>query len=301
MRRNYYSLPVLKPAHWKWEIVLYFWLGGIAAGSYVVAAIADVLGNDEDRATARAGRLIAFPLLLVCPLLLIKDLGRPERFYNMLRIFKLKSPMSVGSWALFVFGGFTGLSALLEMPPLAGLGNARRFGRLLGLLGAPVGLVIGGYTGILISATAVPLWWRNRLLWGPLFLASAFSTGVAAIETMLSVTRSGGPGAWRRLSSAHLFGLLLEAGLLVASIRRLGRAGDPLVRGRWSSLFLPGVAGVGLAAPILLSLSGREGGRGMSTVRALCVLLGGLVLRTCVVYAGRDSVEDPTTYLQPNS
>lgn len=301
MKRNYYSLPVLKAAHWKWEIVLYFWLGGIAAGSYVIAAIADLLGNDEDRATARTGRLIAFPLVLVCPLLLIKDLGRPERFYNMLRIFKLKSPMSVGSWALFAFGGFTGLSALLEMPPLAGVGGARGVGRLLGLLGAPLGLVIGGYTGVLLSATAVPLWWRNRLLWGPLFLASAFSTGVAAIETMLSLTRSGGPTAMRRLGSAHLFGLLLEAGLLAASIGRLGQAAAPLVRGRWSSLFLPGVAGVGLAAPILLSLSGREGGRGMSTFRALCVLLGGLVLRTCVVYAGRDSAEDPTTYLEPES
>jgi formate-dependent nitrite reductase membrane component NrfD len=299
MTRTYHDLPVLKRAHWKWEIVLYFWLGGIAAGAYVIAAIADLLGSEDDRATARTGRLIAFPLVLVCPLLLIKDLGRPERFYNMLRIFKLKSPMSVGSWALFAFGGFAGLSALLEMPALDHGRGARAAGRWLGLAGMPAGLFIGGYTGVLISATAIPLWWRNRLLWGPVFLASAFSTGVAAIETILSLTRTGGPGAMRRLGSAHLFGLLVEAGLLGASISRLGRAGDPLVRGRWRSLFLPGVAGVGLAAPILMSLSRREAGRGMSTVRAVCVLIGGLILRTCVVYAGRDSVEDPSTYLQP--
>jgi formate-dependent nitrite reductase membrane component NrfD len=301
MSRNYYELPVLKPAHWKWEIVLYFWFGGIAAGSYVIAAIADTLGDDEDRATARTGRLIAFPLLLLCPLLLIKDLGRPARFYNMLRIFKLKSPMSVGSWALFAFGGFTGLSALLEIPPLGRGSSARGVGRLVGLLGAPLALIIGGYTGVLLSATAIPVWWRNRLLWGPVFLASAFSTGAAAIETMLSLTGSGGPTAMRRLGNAHLFGLLVEAGLLGASIKRLGRAGDPLVRGRWRSLFVPGVAGLGLAAPILLSLREREPGRGMATVRALCVLLGGLALRTCVIYAGRDSAEDPSTYLQPDN
>jgi formate-dependent nitrite reductase membrane component NrfD len=299
--RNYYALPVLKPAHWKWEIVTYFWMGGIAAGAYVVAAVADLLGGEEDRATAKTGRLIAFPLLLLCPLLLIKDLGRPERFYNMLRIFKLRSPMSVGSWALFVFGGFTGLSALLELAPLRHRARAQGVGRLLGLLGAPVGLFVGGYTGVLISATAIPLWWRNRLLWGPVFVASAYSTGIAAIEAALVLSGAGRPRALRRLGSAHLFGLLVEAGLLLASVRRLGKAGDPLVRGRWSSLFVPGTTGVGLALPILLSLRGGEPGRGMSAIRALCVLVGGFVLRTCIIYAGRDSADDPTVYLDAGS
>lgn len=293
--RNYYALPVLKPAHWKWEIVTYFWIGGIAAGSYLIAAIADLLGSEEDRAVAKVGRFIACPLLLVCPLLLIKDLGRPERFYNMFRIFKLKSPMSVGSWALLVFGGFSGLSALLEVAPLGP--RARLARRLLGLLGAPLAVFIGGYTGVLISATAIPLWWRNRLLWGPLFLSSAFSTGLAAIEGMLALGGARHPRALRRLGSAHLFGLVLEAGLLLASIRRLGKAGDPLIRGRWSSLFVPGTVGLGLATPILLSLGGGEPGRRVSVARALCVLVGGLILRTCVIYAGRGSTEDPNSYL----
>src|SRR5579859_4218528 len=91
---GYYGLPVLKRPHWKWEIALYFWAGGTAAGAYTVATIAELAG---DRTVARAGRWVALPLLIVSPMLLIKDLGRPEKFYNMLRIIKLVSPMSVGT------------------------------------------------------------------------------------------------------------------------------------------------------------------------------------------------------------
>lgn len=92
---TYYDYPVLKAPVWSWEIVWYFFFGGLAAGCYVIASIASLFGSSEDRAVVRTGYYLSLLALLPCPPLLIKDLGRPERFLNMLRIFKLKSPMSV--------------------------------------------------------------------------------------------------------------------------------------------------------------------------------------------------------------
>jgi len=92
---SYYDYPVLKAPTWHWEIIWYFFFGGLAAGCYVIASIALLFGTREDRAVARAGYYLSLLSLVPCPLLLIKDLGRPERFLHMLRIFKVKSPMSM--------------------------------------------------------------------------------------------------------------------------------------------------------------------------------------------------------------
>ena len=104
---TYYDYPVLKPPIWRWEIVWYFFFGGLAAGCYVIASLAALFGSREDRATARTGYYLSLLALLPCPILLIKDLGRPERFLNMLRMFKAKSPMSIGQqiWSLNPLAG----------------------------------------------------------------------------------------------------------------------------------------------------------------------------------------------------
>src|SRR5437660_11675154 len=83
----YYDYPVLKAPLWRWEIIWYFFFGGLAAGNYVIASIASLFGARDDRAVARAGYYLSLVTLLPCPILLIKDLGRPERFLHMLRIF----------------------------------------------------------------------------------------------------------------------------------------------------------------------------------------------------------------------
>src|SRR5437764_10832883 len=85
---NYYDLPLIKKAHWKWEVVLYFFLGGIAGGSYLAATLADLLGSARDAALIRAGRYLSFVCIVLSPILLVKDLGRPERFLHMLRVLK---------------------------------------------------------------------------------------------------------------------------------------------------------------------------------------------------------------------
>ncbi len=107
---TYYNLPLVKKAHWGWEIVLYFFLGGIAGGSYLVATLADFFGIDKN--LVRAGRYLSFVCILASPILLIMDLGRPERFHHMLRILKFRSAMSLGTW------GSPSLASVVALPLL---------------------------------------------------------------------------------------------------------------------------------------------------------------------------------------
>src|ERR671935_50465 len=108
-----------EPPHWHWLIILYFFIGGLAGGCYFLASMIDLVGRATDRPLARLGYLIAFPAVVVCGILLIADLGRPERFWHMLLqsatwrpMLKTYSPMSLGAWGLLIFGGFAFLSFL---------------------------------------------------------------------------------------------------------------------------------------------------------------------------------------------
>src|SRR3982751_4145854 len=94
--------------HWRWLIILYFFIGGLAGGCYFLASMIDVVGRPSDRPLARLGYLVAFPAVVVCGVLLIADLGRPERFWHMM--LQSFSPMSPGPWGLLLFGGFAFLS-----------------------------------------------------------------------------------------------------------------------------------------------------------------------------------------------
>ena len=155
--------PIINAPVWTWEVPLYFWFGGIAAGSSFVALACDLAGDERSAAVARK---VALAALVPSPPLLIMDLGRPERFYNMLRIFKPRSPMSMGAWALTRVrrprrGGGRRRPA---RPP------ARRRGRSA-RANAVVGGYLGSYTGVLLASTAVPVWARSRLFLGPIFVS----------------------------------------------------------------------------------------------------------------------------------
>src|SRR3954453_5128382 len=163
--------PMMKPPVWTWEIPLYFWFGGIAAGSSFVALACDLAG---DHRSARIARGVALGALMPSPPLLIMDLGRPGRFYNMLRIFKPRSPMSMGAWALTAFGGLASAAVGADL-----IGRDRE-ARVLGGANAVVGGYLGSYTGVLLASTAVPVWARSRLFLGPIFVATATATGAAA-------------------------------------------------------------------------------------------------------------------------
>lgn len=309
---SYYDYPAIKQPTWGWEIIWYFFFGGLAAGCYVLASIASLFGSKEDRAVARAGYYLSLLALLPCPPLLIKDLGRPERFLHMLRIYKLKSPMSVGTWGLVSFSFFSGMTAVIQAARDGILGRwwgARALAalpqRLLALPGIFSGFFLGGYTGVLLTATSVPLWSRSKML-GGVFLSSALSTSSALISFVLRLT--GAPArTLHKLERMEWAALLVEMTGLLAFLRGAGRAARPLVgnapteHGRtfWGFVF-----GGGLALPWLIQgfslLSGRRSNqkhnaRGLFV--SLLVLMGGYFLRRTMIEAGHTSSKDARTTL----
>lgn len=305
-RDSYYGIPAVHKAHWDWQIVAYFFLGGISGAGYAIAAIAALLGDREGRQIARVGRYVSFAALLPSPILLILDLGRRERFYHMLRVVKVRSPMSVGVWILMLFSGFCSLSAAIQAAQDGQIGRRTAAARLLGglpdrviaALGLPVGFGLAGYTGPLLAATAVPLWTRNALLMGPLFLASALSSATAAIALVLALTRGTRPRTLRRLERLDTLALLTEAGLILAAQIRLGPVlGRPLLEGRLGRLHQVGVLGLGLAAPLVLqypaAFRGENPSRRLTVLASTLVLLGGYLFRYVIVTAGRVSADDP--------
>lgn len=294
--------------HWQWYIVFYFFVGGLAGGCYFLAGLLDFFGGPEDRRLARLGYYIAFPAVLLSGLLLTLDLTRPLRFWHMLverntfePMFKAYSPMSVGSWALVVFGIFSFLSflgALAEedryrwpafrrfaWPALLGVRPPSLLGSLITAIGGLAGLFIAGYTGVLLAVTNRPIWSDTPLL-GMLFIVSAASTSAALL--ILLAYRYG----WRMPGIAALarmddLVLVLELLVLIAVMITLG----PAIRGWlnvWGLVLLVGVIIAGLIVPIVMSFRGRRAGgvahAGIATI-AILVLIGGFLLRFVVIFS----------------
>lgn len=301
VENSYYGLPVIKAPHWKWLVISYFFLGGLAGGSATIATIADLFSRD--RGLVRAARYLALAAVLPCPPLLVLDLGRPERAFNMFRVVKLKSPMSLGSWALLFLGVFSTLSAGLQfLSDVFGRQVLAGTHRAIGIFTLPFSIFIAGYTGVLLAVTNVPLWARNYLLIGPTFVASAFSTSLAALSLVLGVGEGEREETGRQLARAETVCLATEAATLAVGLVHLGKLGKPLTTGRWGRIFWPVMVGSGLLAPLGLQLSGpvqgRPGSRPRRTVTAMLVLIGGFALRTVMIFAGRESARRPEDYFE---
>jgi len=295
---GYYGIPPIKRPHWTWQVPLYLWLGGIGAGSHLIATLTRLMGH-EDRSLLRASRYTVLVTIVLSPVLLIWDLGRPERFLNMLRILKLRSPMSTGSWAISVFGALSGLIATRQAADDGLLGDnlvarlARRMipDRVLSVVALPVGLYVGAYTGILLIATSVPMWARNWLLMGPTFLSSGFSNALSLMSLILNLTRRGEHGTHSRLRRAERATLVIEAALVAASLVRMGRWGKPLFSKRLAPTFVGGSLIGGILVPFVLLSSGE--GRRRSMLASVLVLVGGLLFRFDMVQGGKMSADDP--------
>jgi len=259
-------------------IVWYFFLGGIAGGAYFTAAIADNFGSTRDRAVARAGYLLSLPLVGACGLLLIADLGVPSRFLNMMRAFKFWDPMSLGAWAVGVFGMFTLVSSVLSLSSSEEVASLRR---KIGLVGMLFGFFLASYTGVLLSNSALPFWSDARLM-GALFLASGASTGIAAITLVLFLTGHAAGEGWGKLKHADRYSMVLELALLIVLVVLLGAAAKPLTGGHYAPLFWGGLIGVGLVVPLVLDFVGPRV-RALGALAAVLVLVGGFVLRYVVL------------------
>ena len=295
------------PPHWGWYIVLYFFLGGLSAGTYFIATLLHLSGDSRDREAVRLGYLLSFPLLLVCAVLLILDLGVPVRFWHMLvaservphLLFKPWSPISLGTWILTAFGPFSALAfawvrietgRLRWAPAVRAANRARALPRPLMLAWNAVGIIfafaLAGYTGVLVSATTIPVWHNARLM-GAVFLASAASTSYALLMLLLRRRTATPRTTLAKLAGADRLTMVLELILLALLLLVLGRASRPLVSGGFGLLFWLGVVGLGLLWPLALHANAirRWAEPRRELIAAVCALLGGLLLRFVVVMA----------------
>jgi formate-dependent nitrite reductase membrane component NrfD len=276
--------PFIKPPVWTWHVPLYFWVGGMASGAAGVALAADLAGDEWSASVARK---VALGAVLPAPALLMGDLGRPGRFLNMLRVFKPRSPMNLGAWCLV---SFTAVGAGAVGADLLG---RRRAARGLGAVNALLGGYLGSYTGVLLAATAVPLWARSRIFLGPIFVSTATATGAAATRLTLVATRRRPLGHPTRiaLNRLEVGGMLTELTLSTVNERRLGRAGHVLSEGRPGRLFTTAKWLVGTGVALNLPGVRRSGPLGQNVASVLC-LAGGLAFRFAWIEAGKASARD---------
>ena len=294
--------------HWGWYVILYFFLGGLSAGSYFIATMLALTGDSRDRETVRLGYMLAFPLVVACGILLVIDLGVPLRFWHMLiqserpplPIFKWWSPMSLGSWVLMAFSLFSFVSFVgvlvetgrVRWSPAVRLDRwARSTPRPLAVSWAVVGTFFGfflaGYTGVLLTGTSIAVWHNARLL-GGIFLASAASTSYALLILLLlrrGRTHAEAPVA--KLASADKMMIVLELLLLALMLIVLGGVARPFIRGGFGVVFWLGVVVLGLLVPLALHLIPRLrwDAHRRTVVASMCVLVGGLILRFVIVMA----------------
>ena len=274
---SYYGRPIIKEPVWKPEVPAYFFTGGLAGASSVLHVAAELAGNER---LGKTSLYVGAAGDLVSPVLLVSDLGRPERFLNMLRVFKVTSPMSVGSWVLAVSGTASGTAAALEL-----LGVLKPVKVAADTVAALVGPALSTYTGTLLANTAVPVWHeaRRELPW--LFGASA-SASAGAAAAVFTPTEYAGPA--RRLA---VLGAAAELGLMEAMKRRLGFVGEVYDQGdaRKSGRIAKTCTAAGAA---LLARAGKRN-RAASIGGGALMLAGGLALRWSVFRAGFQSARDP--------
>jgi formate-dependent nitrite reductase membrane component NrfD len=313
-RATYYDRPMIKTPRWRWYIPVYFWLGGIAGGASMIGAVAEFFGGRGGRETARHARYLSLALAIICPILLIVDLHRPERFFRMFRVFKISSPLSVGTWFLSGFGLVSGALALRQAADDDVIIRRQSWlGRLalrlipakpLSVLHGLFGLGLGGYTGVLIAATAVPLWAAGGVLLGPLFLSTALASGAGALTLLAMFFGKHEPESERVRESIEVAEVIGAASQIVLVTAREAvvtkRINKPLRHGLWGNVYRFGAIGGGMATPLTLRLTARFVGpraaRTLSGVAATMTVVGALAERFAILEAGKASAKDPLAY-----
>lgn len=282
---GYYGIHLLKEPQWTWEIPVYFFAGGAAGAAALIGALAKLTGKDER--LARDARLVAAGGAIVSTGLLISDLGRPERFLNMLRVFKIQSPMSVGAWVVALFGSSSGAAAFaqlindrLDVRPVRVLGNVAEG------FSAAMGLPLATYTGVLIGATAIPAWNHNIKTLPIHFGMSGLGSGVSVLEL---VGNDDSP-------ALNLLGIGASAVESYEGFRleflRDPQVNRPLKHGLtgWTTR-LGGV----LSGPVPLALrliATASGSRRLRRFAAWSSIAGSILTRFGWIYAGHESARD---------
>ena len=281
---SYYGHAIVKPPEWTPEIAWYFFIGGMGGVSATLAYGSDLAGN---RRLARRAWPVALGALSVSPVLLIYDLGRPERFLNMLRVFKVTSPMSVGSWILTGMGASTALATADEM-----LGLLPRLGAVAKPAAAVLGTGLATYTAALVGDTAIPVWHAGRRELPFVFAGSAMASAGAA-ATLLTPGNYAAPAR-----SLTVLGAALET---AAAQRMEQRIGEPInepyrrgTSGRYSKL----ARACTVAGALTVALAARRSRTGALAGGTLA-LAGSAFERFAVFHAGTASARDPSYTVRP--
>jgi formate-dependent nitrite reductase membrane component NrfD len=291
---SYYGRPIVKPSPWEADIPAYLFAGGLAAGSSLIAAGADLTGRPTLRRSGRLGAIAALTFSMVA---LVHDLGRPARFLNMLRVAKLTSPMSVGTWILSLYGPFAGAAAATEvvgmLPARYRVGPLRLASyvdRPAGLLAAVLAPPVASYTAVLLADTATPSWHAAYKELPFVFVgsAAAASAGLGLVTSPVSET-----GPVRRLA---LGGSVLELLMAHRMERSMGITAEPLHQGGAGRLMRTAktLTLIGAAGSLV---AGRS--RAAAVVSGTALLVGSACTRFGVFEAGQASARDPKYTVVP--
>ena len=283
---DYYGRPALKPAPFNnWVVGGYVFLAGLGGMVSLLSGIADWRTPDRPNASVEAGRYLPLAVPTIGAALLVWDLHTPQRFYNMFRVAKATSPMSIGTWILTGYSLSSIASAALQFC------GFRRASAAANAPAAVLGAGMGTYTAALLAATSTPLWAA-----APRTLAARFaSASFASAASSLSLMEKPGP-ARRALDTITAIALASELVLDGAQGKALRRAGiAETMHGRWGQVHHLGATGVGAALPLgLLALSALGGGRGnLSRIASVLAVGGSFMLRVSTLQAGHRSASDP--------
>jgi formate-dependent nitrite reductase membrane component NrfD len=288
--QSYYGRPILKKPTWSaQDIASYLFLGGLAGASSTLAAAAELTGRPRLAHGAKIGAAAAIGGSMIG---LIHDLGRPARFINMLRVFKVTSPMSVGSWLLSAYAPLNGIAAAATMT-----GRAPRIGRAATVAAGVAGVAVATYTAPLIADTAVPVWHdAHREL--PFLFAASAACAASGWGMLTAPTAQAAPA--RRMA-------LVGAGVDYVTLRRihkrLGAGGEPLKTGRAGRLMNAAQA-LTLAGAVIGQVSGigKVAGRRQQAAAAIggaALVAGSACTRFGIFFAGVESAQDPRYTVGP--
>jgi hypothetical protein len=281
--KSYYGRPILKEPVWKPEIPWYLFTGGLGGALSGLAFGARLTGNDT---LARRAVILAGAASAVNPVLLVKDLGRPRRFLNMLRVFKVTSPMSVGSWVVASFGATSGVAAGCEL-----LGILPRVRALAEASSAALGLGMSTYTGALLADTSIPVWHdaRREL---PFVFASGAAMTAGAAAAIATPAAEAGPA--RMLALMGAAGELANVSLME---HRLGPlVAEPYHEGQ-SGRYGKTAKVLTVAGAAVLAAAGRK--RSGAVAGSALLLAAGALARWSVFRAGSASARDPKYTVVP--
>jgi formate-dependent nitrite reductase membrane component NrfD len=293
---SYYDRPVVKPAPWGWDVAAYLFLGGVAGGSAVLGAGGQLTGRPALRRNCRLAALGAVSLGAVA---LVRDLGHPERFLNMLRVIKVTSPMSLGSWILTAFSAGAGVAAAAEIDRMSGarlpLGPLRRVLRAIegpaGLEAAVLGPELAVYTAVLLADTSTPTWnhARDEL---PFVFVSSASLAAGGLAMITTPVAEAAPA--RRLAVLGVIGDVVATRVMHRRMDPV--AAEPLHEGRPGALL--GLSeGLAVAGGVAALLGGRH--RPVAVAAGLSLLAASALTRFGIFEAGIRSAKDPRYTIEP--